>query len=333
MISAWSADLKLPQSIDSHARLAPQRQWLVTRDADGRLLATLSDHRRGTVQNYTVFHFERGDHISFRLHPAIIAGGTVQAGDTVATVHSNRTQQELARLQNRLATAQSSLQLTTAGRKEAVIREAEHLLRQAQTQSEYQDRKVARLQDLFAHQIATIQELEVEENAQTLYQIQIDIAQAQLQAAQTGARRPEVHLIRTRIEGLQREIAILSQRLGSLAVIAPLDGTVAHTGPDTLLAIQDRSAYLALLPIPWKDRRAIALDQSVELHPEGAENPVLGRIIRFDRSVRYLDRTQVMTALVALPNTADLASGLIVPSRLACPPLTPFQYLANTFAR
>ncbi|NKB67522.1 MAG: hypothetical protein GKR89_10705 [Candidatus Latescibacteria bacterium] len=325
--------VELPQSIDSHARIAPQRQWIVTRDTDGRLLATLSDHRRGTMQNYTVLHFERGDHISFRLHPAIISGGAVQAGDTVATIHSNRTQQELARLQNRLATAQSSLELTRSGRKEAVILEAEQYLRQARTQATYQTRKVERLRTLFANQIATTEELEVEENAQALYQIQIEIAQAQLQAAQSGARLPEVKLIGTRIEGLQREIAILSQRLGSLAVIAPLDGVVSSTAADTLLAIQDRSAYLALLPIPWKDRNAVALEQTVELRPEGAASPVPGRIIRLDRNVRYFNRTQVLTALVALPANANLDPGLVVSSHLACPPLTLFQYLAKAFAR
>ena len=325
--------VEVPQSIDSHARIDPQRQWIVTRDADGRLLSTLSDHRSGTVQSYTVLRFERGDHISFRLHPAIASGDAVQMGDTVATIHSNRTEQQLARLQSQLATAQSSLQLTRAGRKEAVVREAEQYLRQARTQSDYQDKKVERLRALFANQIATTEELEVEENTLALYRIQVEIAQAQLQAAQTGARQPEIDLIRTRIEGLQREIAILSERLGSMAVIAPLDGVVSGAAADTLIVVQDRSAYLALLPIPWKDRGAVALEQTVELHPEGAPAPIMGRIVRLDRTVRYLDRTQVLTALVTLPTNADLDPGLIVSSSLPCPPVTPFEYLAKTFAR
>ncbi|MCZ6633032.1 MAG: hypothetical protein O7G87_06465, partial [bacterium] len=80
MVFYW--DVKVPYSIETAGKFLPQKEWVLVRGQDGRLISTLYDHVRGKVEDFDVMHVENGDNLTFKLHPAIVAGATVAVGDT-----------------------------------------------------------------------------------------------------------------------------------------------------------------------------------------------------------------------------------------------------------
>ena len=77
--------IELPYSIEVPGKLLPLREWVLIRGQDGRLISTLYDHLLGTIEGYEAMHVDRGDHVTFKLHPAMEDGKSVAAGDTGST--------------------------------------------------------------------------------------------------------------------------------------------------------------------------------------------------------------------------------------------------------
>jgi len=134
-----------------------------------------------------------------KLGPAVI-------GDTVGWVYSNELEQEWVQLRGELATEMASLRLYGTGEKESVIREAQLQLAYAKEQTELQRKEVARLQTLFRKKMVPESDMEVAEATLRLYEIQVDLAEAQLHTVQTGAKEEQIDWVRSRIRSLQNEI-------------------------------------------------------------------------------------------------------------------------------
>ena len=327
--------IKVPYSIDVLGKIMPLKEWVLVRGPDGYLISTLYDHMQGSIESYAVRHVERGDHVTFKLHPAMVAGASVAAGDTVGLIYSNEVERQWAELRGELATEMASLRLNRTGQKESVIREAQLCLIHAKEQAEQQRKEVARLQPLFDKKLISEADFEIAETTLRLYEIQMDIAEAQLQTVQTGVREEQMDWVRSRIGALQEEIEILEKRLSASTLTAPIAGRVVRFFlGDTLAVVQDTTSYVVVLPMKWKDRNHIALKQQVELKIDGVFDGLTGTIEQVGNTAQVLNGEQVFGVKAIIEDEKmNLASGLIARCSISCAPVRPYEYLRRFFTQ
>ena len=336
VVALISGPFELPYSVDMPGRAVPRQEWVLVRGPDGQLISTLSDHLRGRAETYEVADFERGDHVSFRLHPSLVAGMAVAAGDTIGLTRSSELERRLSELRGQLNTELASLARSQSGEKESVIQEAQLRLTHARTRAEQQRKEVARLQALFSRDLVAEVDLEIAANTLKLYEIQIDMATAQLHTARTGAREPEVDWIRARIAAFREEIEVNARRRQTAALKSPLSGRfVGALSGDTLAVIQDMAAYVVFLPVPWKDRHCVAPGQSVEMLIDGSSEVLKGRIEYLaPKAHTAVNGQQFLVARALVEDAgAEMAPGLIVRASVACAPVGPLEYLRRFFTR
>lgn len=327
--------IEVPYSIEVPGRIVPLKEWVLVRGQDGRLISALYNHLLGTTEGYEVTHVDRGDHVTFKLHPAMVDGKSVAIGDTVSLIYSNEVERQWAHLKGELATELASLTLNSTGEKESVIREAQLRLAHAQKQAEQQRKEVARLQGLFDKKLIPEADFEVAETTLRLYEIQMNIAEAQLQTVQTGVREEQTDWVHSRIAALREEIEILEKRIHASTLTSPIAGRVAcFFSGDTLAVVQDTTGYVVVLPVKWKDRKKIALKQQVELKIDGVFDGLTGTIEHVGSMAHVVNGEQVFgIKAIIVADRRNLASGLIARCAISCAPVSPYEYLRSIFTQ
>ena len=324
--------VELPCAIQTPGKVFPQQEWVLVRGRDGQFTATLFDHLQGRVESYEVASFERGDYGHFRLHPGLIIGTAMAAGDTIGQLFSSAVERQLIELRGRLRVEQTALALAQTGEPETVVREARLRLEKARTQAEQQRREVARLQALFNRKLAVLADLEIAQTRLKLDLLRSDIAAAQLETALAGAKEEELDWIRARIAALRENLDALSRHRHAAILRAPVAGRFAGAfSGDTLAVIQDTTAYVLRLPIRWDLRPQVAPGQTVATPIKGrTASGVLARLESMAHSAP--DGQQYLTAVAHFANsTTDLIPGLVVPCSISCSPLSLFEYLRRFF--
>lgn len=323
--------VEFPSSIDTPGKVMAAQEWLVVKGPDGRLESALRDYATGRIHSYRVRQVERGEEARFELHPGLIPGAWVEEGDTLGWFYSSQEERQRAQLQTELASAAASLELARAGEKEAVVREARQRLALAQAQLAQQQRQAARLQALFDQQMAAAEEVETAQHAATLYALQVEVAQAQVEVVATGDREARIEVARARLEGLQRESEVLAKRQQAAILLTPLAGRVySALAADTLVVVRDLSRFALLLPVKWRDRDLVAPGQAVELHTDRGLLP--GVIGHLDLALRLLEGEQVFFAAALVEDTGQrLAPGLLVNCSIPCAPVGLLDYLKRFF--
>ena len=81
--------IEIPYTIRVPGRIVPIREWVIT-CAEGRLATIWSNNVGGAVQEYSILQADNGDLVDYRLHPSVVPGGTVAAGDTIAFATPSR---------------------------------------------------------------------------------------------------------------------------------------------------------------------------------------------------------------------------------------------------
>jgi len=320
--------IRLPYSLDVFGKLMPVKMWSLVRSRDGSVISSLQNYVHGTTHAFSVREVGRGDNFTFELHPSVVIGSTLAAGDTVGTIHSFELAQRLVQLKGKLAIEQAALNLHSTGEKTSVVRAAQQRLVYAQTQADLQRKKLKRLQALFVKNAVSEVDLEIVEGELSLLEIQIEIEGAKLNAEQTGARDPRVDWAQANVDALRQEIDVLERKLSAATLISPIDGRVAgFFSADTLVVIQDVAEYAVILPIPWQNRDDVVVGQEVVLKGVGGTDAPTGRVAYIDPMVRTVNGLPVFPAIISIDTSIEsLTPGVIVECSLVCESLLFWQY-------
>jgi len=320
---------KIPNSIEAIGRIMPCREWIITRGRDGLLMATLRNHVQGTVETYSVTQFERGDPVKFSFNRFINSGTHVSAGDTVGWIDSSEIERQLVQLEGELKTQRALLSMAETGEKESLIQEAEKRLEHAREQVEEQQKIVKRTKNLFETNFLPEQDYEIAKSTLRLFELNIEIAEAQLQTVQSGTKKEEIDMISSQINAFEKDIDALSNKYKQYNITSPLSGTVFEiSSGDTLLIIGDTSSYLVTIPLQVKNRKYISNRQDVKVDIEGLGIPLYGRIVKRGNVVHVLNGNQVFIAIARLStDNHDLLPGMFGKCSVICEPLRPREYI------
>lgn len=321
--------IRIPFSVSGYGTIAPASKWVLQKGADGQLIASTYNYVSGVSGGFSVVEFERGETIHFTLNPAVVADGSVSAGDTIGTIRSTEAAERLTELTGQLATARATLAAASVGEKASLVREAEQRLMHARAEAEEHSRQFARLETLFDKGIVSQQEYEIAKGEVALLNIEVAVAESQLQAVSTGDKREQIELIQSRIGALQQEIDILRERLHSFAITSPFTGILSRVrASDTLLVISDTTAYVALMPVRWSAYPYLAQAQDVSIDLQGLSGSATGKLAVVGKESQFVGGKPVLVAAALVTaSSANLVPGMVVRWTASCEPITIHAYV------
>jgi hypothetical protein len=321
--------IEVPYTIEGPGKIVPRREWMLVRGEEGQLVSALRDHLKGSVEQFAVAGFERGDQGTFEQHPRIRAGASVAPGDTIGRFYSEELRRRWVELKGELAGELAAIAVYETGQKEPAVQAARLELAYNRAQRDWRERQVERLRDLWLRQAIADVEFEEAEQALTLQQLQVEIAQARLWAMETGAKSEELDWRKARSAALREELEVLEERLENSVLLAPIGGKVFAPGAsDTLVVICDIAAYVVLLPIRWKERVHIALDQPVEMRIEGAEQSFSGAIVQLGETAFSVAGQQFFLVKAFIQDSSGLlAPELVVRGAIVAAAVSPWEFI------
>jgi len=318
----------VPYSVKAYGKVVPIQKWVLTMGTDGQLIVKTFDYERGMSDECTVSQFDRGETMSFSVHPSVSVNGFVNAGDTLGLIHSSSTEQEITELRGELATAQATLAAESSGDKLSVIEEANLRLDHARIAVAEQQRVLNRLKHLVSQNLVSLEEYEAAESAAQLLKVEVSIAESQLTAARTGEKPEQINLIRQQIEALENEIGIVEKRMAAFTITSPIDGKIGRASfMDTLLVLYDTSSFVAFVPIKFSECEYVAEHQSVEISVDGSPSDLTGQLTSVDKEVHLLNGEQtVLAAAIIGESSENIFPGMVAKCKIICEPVTMVGY-------
>lgn len=331
LVGLFFLPIEVPYSATVPGKVLPAREWLLVRDQEGSVGSLLRDHLQSNVQHYTLNRFERGDVVRLTLNPELYPQVSVAVGDTIASIYSSETERQLRELTGTLATTFAALDFHASGEKEALVNEAREQVRRAQEQAQQHEKELERIRRLEAAQAVPELDLEQAESQQRVYEADIAVAEARLETMETGAKPQQVELTRTEAAALQDQITTLQERLAMFTITSPISGVVARSfGADTLLTVQDTTAYVVVMPVGWEEHRQLSPDQAIEVAVFGVDEPITGRIQQLGDAVHILQGEQVLFVTVLLEEPPRLLPGVLASCTLSFGSLSLWEYLKRS---
>ena len=306
-------------------------QWVLTKGTDGRLVATTFNYETGLSEGYRVSG-DPGSSVHFSINPALAPGQVVAIGDTLGSLYSSEIQERLIALNGQLAAARSALAVNASGQKEAIVNEAEQRLAFAQRRHNEQQAILARSRKLFSAGLISQEEHEAVETENNRRMDEITIAEANLEAARTGAKPEQIELSQAHIVALETEIEALKKRAATYTLTAPISGQIFPTFSDnTLLMISDPTKYVALVAVKASDCARISATRTPELVMQGFSKTIRGTVVAVGREAETLQGQNVVIATALLSGCPqDVMPGMLAKCRIECTRTTAAEWLKRT---
>lgn len=312
--------------INSLAEVLPAKEFYLIRSQDDKIVTILKNNLNGTVAKYSIISVERGDVINMNLSESLNIGGFINFGDTICRLISGETIYQLVRLEGLISNEIATLDFYKSGEKSSIIEEARRRFEYAQQQMEYQKKVLERARVLYEKNLISPQEYETIENTFNLYQANVLIAKAQLEALETGAKPEQIKLIETRIKSLKNELEALKQKAQSYIITSPISGVIFKiSAGDTILSIADTSSFCCLIPVNVDRRARIKKGQIVEIK---TSKLLRARVSDIENSVRVINLKQmVIVRAVMEGKNEDLVPHLVAKCKIKLERVKLFDYI------
>lgn len=320
--------IKLPYNIKVLGKVVPARSWTLS-IKDGQVETSLTNNKSGMNEAYFVSQTERADVLKLAMNKNLENTTYVAENDTIGNIFSNEINRQLAQMVGNLEQARASLTSNITGDKKSIIKAAQEQLAYARKKSEEQKKIFARLDALHEKKMVSDEEYEIAKSESELNDINIAIANAQLDRALTGAKPEDIELIRTRISSLEKEVQIMRKRQQSFTLISPIGGAINHiSGSDTVLIVSDTSEYVINMPVELSDRKYIRTGETIDLKLPHENEIISARVLLVDNKVQVLMGNQVILVKGLAGNeTSRLLPGMYLNCSIGCGNFTVGQHL------
>jgi hypothetical protein len=316
-------------------KLLPSKEWILYKGTDGRLTSLLTDYREGINKSYDVTLFDRGDVMEFEINQSVRSSARIELNDTIAKIYSNENERLIENLKGQIAAAKASLSANITGEKEAIIMQEKNNLDFAIKQAEEQKRILERIEALYKKGLASQEEYEIAKNTYDLYEINILISKSRLESVETGAKQETLALIKSQINALESELAVLKKRSNNFVLLSPINGYVNRkTNSDTLLIISDTSQYVLLTPIKIADKKFISPPQKVDIYINRYKQSAEADLVELNNMVQLVNGLQVVTAVsIVQQSSPEMIPGLMVDAYIHTGSLSPLKYFLRVWQR
>lgn len=312
--------VNLPLNLSARAKILPASEWIVARNDNGQIFTRLFDNRSGLSKNYSVSNFERGDDVRLIFRSDLKINSVVTTKDTIAKLYSNEIERQLTALKGSLEVAKASLKLNQTGDKASLVKMAEEQLAFQKKNAEEQRKILFRQEQLYQKKLISQEEYEISKGTAELNDLQIAIANANLETVRTGEKTEQIDFINSQIKSFENEIAILEKRTADFNIVPAIDGTISKLSiGDTLLIIQNTDDYFLMIPVNLKNQKYISIGEQVSFYSGADQTEFYGKIISINNSVEYLLGEPVIIVTAEIKNdNQPLNTGLITECKIHC---------------
>ena len=317
--------IHLEYKIESRVFFMPASTFSLTRTVDGNLITSLNNHIKGTVTNYGITEFERGDVVQFVLSDKVSNQKYLQKGDTLGWIYSNEEQKNLITLKGELDILKAELLYYTTGQKPEDVLTAESQLSLSKEQLSIQQKLMKRSERLFKDSVIAAQEYDIELNKLRVKEVEVAIAEARYSSITTGAKGEQEKLVRAKIANLESQVNQVAARLAYFTFTTPIAGIILNKQvPDTgqsVIAVADTSQMIGIVPVQLKERSYLKIGDNVNCYNWK------GQIINMDNSVSIIDRKQAFYTTVLWDYNDRLLPGSSHQVHIVCDKITLYEYL------
>ena len=304
----------------------PVRQWILVKNADGSLTATLHDRQTGAFSHAEAFQFDRGDLVEMKF-----SSGSAGEGEPVATITSNHLDEQLVRLKNQLAIEQANFNVVASGEKQELRMRLEEEINLAKADLKLRKKVLDRAKFSFEEGLVALQDFEIAENAYNESAVRVRVAEEALKVGATGEKQEARSLIASRIESLKREIVFFEKKQNQYIIPAPFEGLLRSetTVDGDRLLLEDTSATVLFIPIRLKDSPYVQAGQTIELSLTGRATAFSCEVLEVGERVEFLSRDQIVT-IKALTQEKNLPSGMPIHCRIHCGDVRVAEFLKRS---
>ncbi|MCB9284010.1 MAG: hypothetical protein H6563_08055 [Lewinellaceae bacterium] len=330
-IAAIFAPVDVPYSLESVAKVIPARQWILTKRLDGSLTVTLHDNRTGQLQEAEGYQFDRGDLVQMQFGNADSSGLIVKKGAVVATILSNRLDEQIVQLKNQLQVELANREVVATGEKQELIRQLTEELNLARENLKLQKKTYDRAKALVADGVIAQAEWEQAENAHDAAIVQVKVAEEALTVATTGEKAETVSQAASRIQSLQQQIAFLENKQQRYLLTAPFEGTLRteNTPDGDRIVLEDTSASILIIPIRLRDSRFVQPGQEIDLKFPDNQQTFTSFVLETSTQVALLGRDQVVT-VKAMTKEKNLPAGMPLRCTINCGNVRIIEFLKRS---
>lgn len=320
--------IEIPYTIRAKGIVKPVKEWSLLKAFDGTLVNVLEDHTAGTVDEYILQEFQRGDLVQFLFNASLLKNEHIEAGDTIAWVLSRDLQLEVLQKQGAIVYEESLLEVLKAGDKPQAIQLALEKVELARQELTTQQIITERIIHLYEQDVVSQQEYEIAVNDLKIKEYQLEIARSAYEHAMAGEREEEIQMIMARIEALRYQKKHMLNHMADMNIRSPISGQlVRERNPEgspnnTVIKIADLSSCIVFLPVDLYEQQYIRVGQEVTLSLPHKRQLHTGTIVGMDNSVQMINRQPrlFVTALISENDQGfDLLPNMIVDARIITP--------------
>ncbi|MBI3232936.1 MAG: hypothetical protein HYZ42_02665 [Bacteroidetes bacterium] len=329
--------LKVPYNIYATGKVFANKEWVLGRTTDGRILSTMKDNVLDQISNYGGREFMRGDLFDFELEPGLKEKNYLKEGDIIGRLYSNELASQLTKLENDLKVEQAGYEVYATGEKPEIINEAISNKKLSQERFNNQRRLFERTEKLYKDSLISRQEYEIAKNNIDLLKLDIEIQEARLMKLQSGDKKQQLELIQARINSISNQIVMLKQRLEKFAVKAPFGGMLQHkkgaiSDVEILTTLLDTSELIVITPIQFKEVQYLKLDDKVRLFLFHSDEEIEGKITNIDNVIQLVGGRQAVYITSKISSKDKLIiPGMFTQTQIHADDITLWDYSKRIF--
>ncbi|GAO30280.1 HlyD family secretion protein [Geofilum rubicundum] len=325
--------IKIPYYIESNGLVKPAMEWKLEKTPDGLIINTLRNNTNNTLPHFSTTEFQRGDHMSFELHPANNAQQLIKKGDTIATIYSHLENFKLLELERELLDNKQQKIVLLSGDKPALVNAAYQEMLLAVSEFETQQKLMERTESL--HEMGVVADLEYDlaRNEYNIKKQQVNITRANYQSLIEGSKQEEVALIDARISALHGQIDNIKERLEAFTILSPIDGQslvdLNRVQENELLAhIYGTGEMAVIMPVEMSQLRYFGEGMKILLDNGLREEILVGEIKLISNKAELLNQKQVVFVSSLIPNSENtLKPNMKTKVKIDTGEISLFQYI------
>ncbi len=306
--------VELSYSVRGRGVVMPLEEWGLYRGSGGSLVHIHENHLDGVVTEYGVSEIQRGDVARYVFDEALIKGGSISRGDTLARLFTSDIQLKIIELKGDLAYQKSLLASYLAGEKPEDIQVAENRIELARQELDHQRLLTNRMVQLFDEGVVSRQEYEFALNDLKVKEYALVIAQSLYHALMTGRKPEELQVIRSTIASLESQIHQLEKHIDAFHLVSPISGMVIRERnplleniEEVILRVADCSSFVVLVPVDYSEVVYLKEGQIVRISHASEAVEIYGELAAIDKTIRLISNRPKVFLTVWIRNGEDLA--------------------------
>lgn len=259
-----------------------------------------------------VQQFDRAETMEMRITPGLVSGMSIQEGDELARLVAPHLEAQRARLVAERDAKVAERALLAAGARPEEVTSAVRELELARGVRDGELPSLARARTLAEEGALSQAELETIEAQARVRDLEVALAQAEVDLARSPAQPEEQAVLTAEIAALDAQITQMDRLLEDNVIRSPITGIAEMGGNSFVVRVYDLGKAYLRIPIPETSRLLVERDAAVKFTtPSSPDRVFEGRIVDLSEDASTLNSAQVFWASAEIDNPDNaLRSGM-----------------------